>query len=85
MGKILIEQHAKQSISRDRNNQKAARQANPKHPSQDMSQNRGQEIEHISLEPIGAILARNWKLAHYQKGPRVYWYADLGPYGEVAN
>jgi hypothetical protein len=83
VGKILLEQHAKQSISRDRNNQKAARQANPKHPSQDMSQNRAQEIEHISLEPI--TLAGNRKLAQYQKGPRVCWDADLGPYGEVAN
>jgi hypothetical protein len=24
-------------------------------------------------------------LAQYQKGPRVYWDADLGPHGDVAN
>ncbi len=36
---ILLKQHAKQSIRRDRNDQKAARHANRKHPAQNMSDN----------------------------------------------
>ena len=36
---ILLKQHAKQSIRRDRNDQKATRHANRKHPAQNMSDN----------------------------------------------
>jgi len=36
---ILLKQYAKQSIRRDRNDQKAARHANRKHPAQNRSDN----------------------------------------------
>ncbi len=44
---ILLKQHAKQLISRDRDDQKASRHANHKRPAQDVSANLGQEINHI--------------------------------------
>jgi len=55
---ILLEQHAKQLISRDWNNQQnGASHADHKHPTQDMSENREQGIQHIHApEYVGSIL-----------------------------
>ena len=55
---IFLEQHAKQLISRNGNNQKhGANHANHKHPTQDMRRNPDQGIKHIHApEHIVGIL-----------------------------
>jgi hypothetical protein len=55
---ILLEQHAEQLVSRDRNDQQnGASHANHKQPAQHMGDNLGQEVKHISHpEHVGGIL-----------------------------
>ena len=55
---ILLEEHANQLISRDRNNQKnGANHANHEHPAQNMSHNPDNKVEHSTpLNTFGGIL-----------------------------
>src|SRR5882672_2063285 len=46
-GAVLLEQHAEELVSRDRNDQKAAGHANHKPPGQEVSDNLDQEVKHF--------------------------------------
>ena len=64
---IFLEQHAKQPVSCDRNDQKAARQADCKKPPEEMRQHLKREIDHMHA-PAAARLYVNLPLSFGKMG-----------------